>query len=197
MHDVVNIVELLARRAYIEYCMGMRNIGNLPTLTKINVFRGLFRNAEILGSTAECIAYDAMSSATAYAPTPSGSISLSCPDSLKPTDLQRSTKHNPWIDLFPLPRMRDNCIFAFHGPDPLDNDDLRSDVLEVGLDAPSAADMQLLVWGNPWDPRNWEVSEAFVKKWGMLLRGCDEILQSTNYWRQMRGEKKLAIEYSA
>lgn len=46
----------------------------------------------------------------------------------------------------------------------------------------------LVVWGQSWDPGNWEVSEGFVRKWGWVLRGCPELLSSTNSWRRKRGE---------
>ena len=49
----------------------------------------------------------------------------------------------------------------------------------------------LLVWGNPWEPRNWEVTNGFAAKWGWLLRGSPDLLASTNYWRKTRGEELL------
>lgn len=48
-----------------------------------------------------------------------------------------------------------------------------------------------IVWGEPWSPDAWEVSEGFVRKWGFLLQGCTEIFESTNKWRVSRGEEKL------
>jgi hypothetical protein len=47
------------------------------------------------------------------------------PSSLRPTDLQRSTPHHPWLDIFPLPRTRDNLIRA---GDHLDDDELCHDL---------------------------------------------------------------------
>ena len=43
-----------------------------------------------------------------------------------------------------------------------------------------------MVWGDPWDLGNWEVSEGFVGKWGWLLKGCQELVEATNYWRGRR-----------
>jgi hypothetical protein len=51
-----------------------------------------------------------------------------------------------------------------------------------------------MIWGEPWTVRGWEVSEGFVKKWGFLLKGCPEIIESTNHWREMRGEERLIVE---
>jgi hypothetical protein len=40
----------------------------------------------------------------------------------------------------------------------------------------------------------WEVTEGFLRKWGFLLEGCDELIESTNRWRALRGEERLIIE---
>lgn len=50
----------------------------------------------------------------------------------------------------------------------------------------------LIVWSDPWDPTGWEVSKPFLGRWGWLVKGCVELLQSTNYWRALRGESPLA-----
>jgi hypothetical protein len=41
---------------------------------------------------------------------------------------------------------------------------------------------------------NWEVSPGFLRKWGWLLNGCEEMLRATDEWRESRGEASLAIE---
>lgn len=52
----------------------------------------------------------------------------------------------------------------------------------------------LLVWGDSWMIESWEMTEGFVRKWGWLLdEGCDEIVRSTNRWREGRGEDALII----
>jgi hypothetical protein len=48
-----------------------------------------------------------------------------------------------------------------------------------------------MVWGDPWDVGNWEVSEGFVGKWGWLLKGCQELVEATNYWRGRSGGGRL------
>ncbi|VUC28523.1 unnamed protein product [Clonostachys rosea] len=47
----------------------------------------------------------------------------------------------------------------------------------------------LIVWGDPWDPSNWEVTEAFLRNWGWLLEGCSEIIHSTT--RRNAGEQQI------
>ncbi|GLA76342.1 hypothetical protein AtubIFM55763_007913 [Aspergillus tubingensis] len=53
----------------------------------------------------------------------------------------------------------------------------------------------LIVWTTPWHPTGWEVSETFLRKWNWVLRGCDDLAKSTNYWRRLRGEEPLNFDY--
>jgi len=52
----------------------------------------------------------------------------------------------------------------------------------------------LIVWDDPWKPESWEVDERFANKYKGLLRGCDYLLRSSNYWRSVRGEPPLVLE---
>ncbi|KAL5373001.1 hypothetical protein DPSP01_013066 [Paraphaeosphaeria sporulosa] len=52
----------------------------------------------------------------------------------------------------------------------------------------------LLVWGDPWLVRSWEISPGFAKKWAFLLAGCGEMVSATNTWRESRGEEPLVVE---
>ncbi|KAH6723473.1 hypothetical protein BKA61DRAFT_586519 [Leptodontidium sp. MPI-SDFR-AT-0119] len=52
----------------------------------------------------------------------------------------------------------------------------------------------IIVRGEPWDPRSWEVSTGFLRKWGWILKGCPDILEATNYCRHNKGEKKLSFK---
>jgi hypothetical protein len=61
----------------------------------------------------------------------------------------------------------------------------------MGFWNPDAVDNMLLVWGEPYDPSNWEVTEGFIKKWGWVIQGCPDILQSTNKWRAKGGESAI------
>ncbi|KAJ5693465.1 hypothetical protein N7462_002888 [Penicillium macrosclerotiorum] len=87
---------------------------------------------------------------------------------------------------FPLPQMRDNMIQAGDG---WDDTQLCHDIM--GFWDSSAPEAGLLVWGEPWDVRNWEMTEAFLKKWQWVVRGCTELMIATNAWRMKRGEKLI------
>jgi hypothetical protein len=51
----------------------------------------------------------------------------------------------------------------------------------------------MIVWGEPYLLDSWELTPAFVRKWGRLLEGCEELIRSSNRWRESRGEEKLRI----
>jgi hypothetical protein len=76
-----------------------------------------------------------------------------------------------------------------------DDDDLCYDLVEI-CHAPSERS-GLIVWGDPWNARSWEVTEEFATKWWWwMLRGCDELLYSTDCWRDLRGQEKLFSDAS-
>ena len=52
----------------------------------------------------------------------------------------------------------------------------------------------MLIWGEPWRIDGWEVTEGFLRKWGWLLKGCDEMIEASNRWRGLRGEEPLVVE---
>lgn len=52
----------------------------------------------------------------------------------------------------------------------------------------------LIVWKDPWDPSGWEATETFVRRWKWVIKGCHELLESTNSWRKRRGEPPLVWE---
>ncbi|ORX95205.1 hypothetical protein BCR34DRAFT_608021 [Clohesyomyces aquaticus] len=114
------------------------------------------------------------------------------PVSLHPTPLQASTPHRPWIDTVPCARLRDNLILS---TGKWDEDDLCEDMvggLYDGYD--DCRQRGWLVWSDPWVAASWEMSEGFVAKWGWLLEGCRELVESTNRWREGRGEDALVVE---
>ena len=39
-----------------------------------------------------------------------------------------------------------------------------------------------------------QISEGFARKWAFLLKGCGDLIKSTNRWRKVRGEKRLIVE---
>jgi hypothetical protein len=102
---------------------------------------------------------------------------LIVPQSLTPTPLQSTLPHYPYLDLIPIPSLRENLLKA--------NEII--DVHEMWQDL-SAGEVQ--VWGNtPWEEAAWEIGERFATKWWFLMD--DEVLKSTNFWRGTRNERSL------
>lgn len=155
----------------------------LLVLVKFNVFRALMNNGKHLGfSTAgQYHNHDAISPFF----KPACALPL-LPAGLCPTGLQSNTPHHPSLDLLPDPIMRDNLIRA-NGA--YDKERFFADL--IGLFSASAEENGLVIWGEPWDPSGWEVTEAFLRDWGWALRGCEELLRATNFWRQKRGARPL------
>ncbi|KAJ4238282.1 hypothetical protein NW757_013176 [Fusarium falciforme] len=137
-----------AKKAYEDYVLGCPQPWHLSTLIQVNVFNALVHNGFTLGFSDHWQSRAATSPFAIIGPGPSWD---SYPPSLRPTALQRTVPHHPWIDLFPIPQMRDNILRSFSR---LDMDDLCGDLLDVkpGLDGKP----NLIVWGDPWDPRGWE-----------------------------------------
>src|SRR6266536_4221644 len=168
--------------------MGSPTADHLLALVKFNVFRALISNSMTLGfSTEEGMKDDALSPFT----TPSNLKNhiLVLPSALRPTKLQCQIPHHPWIDLLPIPEMRDNLLLA---GDAFDDMELCGDL--VGFFSASTGRTGMIIWGEPWDPDGWEVTKAFLKYWGWTIRGCSKISESTNYWRSRRGESPLHFD---
>ncbi|MCJ1404790.1 hypothetical protein MMC11_008016 [Xylographa trunciseda] len=114
------------------------------------------------------------------------------PSDLQSSPLQKSIPHLFWIDAIPFPKVRDNLILM---SGKYDSDDLFYDLgqgLYEGFD--DAERRGYLVWGDPWSLYGWEISEGFVRKWGFLLAGCADVIESANRWREIRGEDRLIVE---
>jgi hypothetical protein len=155
----------------------------LLTLIQFNIFRALVYNTHALGLDFAWLQEEAVSTFYGQSNTRDG------PTSLYPTTLQYKVEHHPWIDLFPFPAMRDNMLRQ--GED-FDDSDLCYDLVEL-CHAPSERS-GLIVWGEPWEPSNWEVTEQFASKWPWMLKGCFGLLHSTNFWRQQRGENEVVFD---
>ncbi|KAG0632985.1 hypothetical protein HOY80DRAFT_1065553 [Tuber brumale] len=110
------------------------------------------------------------------------------PPTLRPTLLQVSVIHHPWIDVFPSARLRENLLRAGHSYDP---DQLCSSIMGSGR---GLGDNGLLVWGEPWDPYNWEATENLAYGWAWMFEGCADIIHSTNTWRSKRGLPPLDLK---
>ncbi|KAK0099672.1 hypothetical protein ONS95_013435 [Cadophora gregata] len=161
----------------------------LITLVQYNVVRALILNMSML-SLLYCLP-DKCSRAfgiSSTGPSPPEKISKD----LQPTPIQQSIPHPFWISAIPFPALRDNLILM---AGMYDRDDLCYDLgqaLYEGFD--DVERRGFLVWRDPWQMDGWEVTEGFVKKWGFLLEGCSEVVESANRWRDVRGEERLVVE---
>ncbi|KAL2214414.1 hypothetical protein CC79DRAFT_1265501 [Sarocladium strictum] len=158
----------------------------LFTLVQFNVFRALDCNARLLFLPRNH-AFD--DDSTSIMADPRYLIPDGIAPPLRPTHLQRTVSHHPWIDLLPLPRMRDNLIRAGES---YDEEALCNGLVGCGSDAGDR--MGMLVWGQPWDPAGWEVTEEFLERWGWTVAGCRELFESTNHWRKKRGVAMLPLK---
>ncbi|KAH6895899.1 hypothetical protein B0T10DRAFT_479139 [Thelonectria olida] len=180
------VLEFL-QRAYFHWSLNHPVPGDLPALTRLNAFGALIRNASILQIPVECLETDDCSSPFI---TLRPDNALESPDHLCPTELQRTVAHHAWLDLFPFPGLRDNILHSIQSGQYDEDylcDELCCDLMN--LEAKSTA--SVVIWGDSWDARGWEFSADFFDKWEMLLQGCSEILQATNYWREKRKAMKL------
>ncbi|KAH8884053.1 hypothetical protein GQ53DRAFT_846417 [Thozetella sp. PMI_491] len=160
---------------------------HLLPLIEYNVFRASRTNVLILGYLH--LGSDKCSFGGRVPLFPNPYEGSGIPDSLKPTTLQQATAHPDWIDLLPSPRMRDNAIRV---QDQFANSDLCEDILGsmVGVNHDPGA--MIVAWATPWEASGWEFTEGFMKKWSFLVEGCEDLLESTNWWRSLRGEDPLS-----
>ncbi|KAJ9141646.1 hypothetical protein NKR23_g7811 [Pleurostoma richardsiae] len=181
-------------QALVNYSLHLHKPSDLPTLARINVLNALANNALALGIPIKDLQSETCTSPfTFQGPEQPGTVdrSLSAPACLRPTALQRIVPHHPWLDVFPIPAMRDNILLGVERG-LVDEDELCGDMMsteDAGGDAPAP----IVVWGESWDVRSWELSASFWRKWGWLVQGCPEALEATNFWREKRGEMKISF----
>ena len=170
--------------AYSRYLEGSPRTDLLLTLIKFNVFRALMANDTTLGFVNQWLRCDAISP---FFCSPNGTQAAvqTCPANLRPTNLQLTVEHHPWIDLLPDPRMRNNILLL---GDDYDDGPLCHDVVDNRHGKHSES---LIVWGDPCNPDSWEIGEDFYKKWPSVVQGCHRLFKATNNWRVRRGEPKL------
>ena len=139
-------------------------------------------------------------------------LSTSLPDSLTPTSSQMNILHSAWINLLPFPAMRDNLIkheYEFDHSDFVKDlvgeqinlriflsppTSLTGAILQKPEDEPSNTPTGLVVWGEPHLTDSWEATPGFLKKWAWAVRNCRELVNSTNRWRETRGEEPLVVD---
>ncbi|KAI7778158.1 hypothetical protein LA080_002584 [Diaporthe eres] len=165
----------------------------LPSVSQYNFVKALFANIEVLSLSDAEMDDEALSPFNRGVHGPSrqppgraaAGLVEQLPTALQPTELQCAAMHHPWIDLLPMPAMREN-IFR-RDADSFDEEELchamrgQAPVHNAGL----------LVWRDPWDPTGWKVAEDFVASWPWVVVGCADLLRSTNAWRARRGERPL------
>ncbi|KAF2105620.1 hypothetical protein BDV96DRAFT_608105 [Lophiotrema nucula] len=174
--------------AHRHYMARKPEITLLPTLSQFNFVRALLANVDVLGLSSEEMNDNALSPFNSWGPRQveaSRALESRLPLGLKPTGLQRATLHHPWIDLLPVPEMRDNLFRR--GLDYFDEDELCHVLCGRSPGHPPG----IFVWRDPWDSSGWEVTESFVRSWGWVIAGCLDLFRSTNSWRARRGEKLL------
>ncbi|KAF9693725.1 hypothetical protein EKO04_008314 [Ascochyta lentis] len=183
-------LDFYARRAYTEYMLCSPRPAALHTVVQLNVLHALMQNASRLRIKPMTLCgLDSLSPFNHIGPASPRALDENLPPSLQPTALQTSIQHRPWIDLFPLPELRD-AILRLSWTE-LEGE-ISTDLLDV--DEAEVVKPNLVVWGDAADPRAWEATMPFLRKWGWLVRGCEGLLESTNYWRERRGDRKLVIK---
>ncbi|CEL03335.1 hypothetical protein ASPCAL04491 [Aspergillus calidoustus] len=186
-HDAEKRAILLRKVAQFHnsYQLNCPSADHLLSLTRVNVYRAFVAHMVILGITWEWMEDESISPffVAGPPPPPLGFEPPALPEKLQPTHLQRTSIHHTWIDLFPCPVMRDNLI---RRGNEWDDEELCVDIMGY-WDGNSTGPHGLIVWGEPADLANWEVTEGFLCKWGWLVRGCVELMRSTNHWRERRG----------
>ncbi|RFU26849.1 hypothetical protein B7463_g9488, partial [Scytalidium lignicola] len=118
---------------------------------------------------------------------------------LRPSPMQITTSHHPFIDIYPFPHMRERLIeHLAHDPPLVDEDEFFYDCLNGGLicwgDMSPAKGVSPLGNGTPWDMRSWEAQPWFLKKWVSIVGGPDdELYGQSRWWREMRGDDEIVL----
>jgi Domain of unknown function (DUF3425) len=147
------------------------------------------------------------------------------PQSLHPTNVQMNIAHSSWMNMFPHPVLRDNLIRYERDFDHGDlcndifgelfaNRTSYSSSSETSSSTPESSTSMsdpwgelddsitssrrgFIVWGEPWDTESWEITPGFIRKWPWVLKGCEDLIASTNRWRAKRYEEPLTYAFSA
>ncbi|KGO47165.1 Protein of unknown function DUF3425 [Penicillium expansum] len=175
-------LEMTARRYHM---LGSPRTDLLLHLIQFNFTKALMENTMILGLTSDQLDDDAISPFNTTGPWQYDYESY-LPPSLQPTVIQRSIPHHPWLDLLPIPHMRDTLIRA---GDFEEETQLCIDMKGSGNAGPEKTG--IIVWSDPWDAAGWEVTESFARSWGWVIKDCVDLAHSTNKWRAMRNERPL------
>ncbi|PYH64974.1 DUF3425 domain-containing protein [Aspergillus vadensis CBS 113365] len=188
-------LQQLEAMVHVEFATGSPQADMRLGITRLNILRALYANVDILGYDPKDMAADRRYQSTI------GREAL-LPPALQPTEIQRTVPHHPWLDLIPIPRMRDNLILM---ENLMDDRQLCRDMCGYRSQVPRSGHRRqtgigetgVIVWKDPWDPAGWEITETFFQLWGWTVNDCWELFRSTNAWRMRRGERPLfAIPYA-
>ncbi|KAF2030691.1 hypothetical protein EK21DRAFT_100352 [Setomelanomma holmii] len=158
---------------------------HLIVLVQFNVLRGSLMNRQLLDHTLK-VAFDepptTIPTDTHVFPRRTAHALHTLPLTLCPTQLQCTVPHPHWVDIIPHPQMRDNIINAIGGFDAevLWLETVGRLFLGFGEEASAEAKGPFV--------------KSFVGKWGWALKGCDEVLEATNRWRELRGEERIVAQ---
>lgn len=121
----------------------------LLSVSQYNIIRAMASNAAMLGLSMDSLRHDILSPFNTapyhhHKQQQQQPLQLELPCALRPTSIQREVTHHPWIDLCPVPSIRDLLLTRRNE---YDEDGLCHDLFggfqgHVGL----------LVWGEAWDP---------------------------------------------
>lgn len=181
------------KKVFLDFSLPLNTPSNLPNIVRVNLLAAMATNALTLSIPFDDLDQDAtISPFNLSGPDgPNVAVSMSLlPNSLRPTPSQRSIVHHPWIDLLPIPSLRDK-ILTFVSLGLMDEDEFCHDLYTP--DDSDGAVAPLAVWGDPNLTTSWEFSPSLFRKWGLLLQDCPELLSAINFWRQGRGVAKIAI----
>ena len=166
---------------------------HLLSLIYYNVFRALVSNMRLLNLDLELMETDDYQSPFLELDSGTCSIDLSSiPPDFQPTLIQRTVPHHPRMDIFPDPVVRDNIILN-QGK----FEDYPFCMAVIGHDTWYENDPSqragMVVWGEPWNVKSWEITDGFVAKWQWMLKGAEKLENATNSWRRRRGLRPLAF----
>ena len=133
------MLERFAEQALKSYMMADPCSDHHLKLIQFNTINGFTRNAAALGYQFDWLVCAAISpfGCEEQSRNPVLGTAAVVPSSLAPTSMQLTTRHHPWLDLFPFPRIRDNLLIAASWLSPEDEQRLFDDIMEMGLEMES------------------------------------------------------------
>ncbi|KAI0445154.1 hypothetical protein F4803DRAFT_548563 [Xylaria telfairii] len=118
---------------------------------------------------------------------------------LRPSITQLSRPHASYLDLIIFPQFRERTVLLSTGDSGILNQtQLMNDMLQGGLTCWGNTERGIggRGYGVPWDMRSWEAKPWFLKKWWFLVGNeDDEMLETSRWWWQMRGEDANEIAF--